>query len=171
MHPIRHPAPRAFHVQDEFRPLVDRPHIDRPAGFDQDRIAGIAQTSNQRKHLRLRERLAAGHFDQLTAKLQHLRQNRLDGERRPAVKAIVGIAPGTTERTTREPNEDAGLPRIRRLSLDTVKDLRYPERLFLGLWDGIHRQDTTGQPLRRATRPMPRIGFTTVGCPTAVKTA
>ncbi len=167
MHPIRHATPRAFDVQDEFRPLIDRLHVDRTTGFDQDRIAGIAQTSNQWKRLRLREWLAAGYFNQLTAILPNFAQDLVEGESRPAVKAILGIAPGTTERTTREPNEDAGLPRIRRLSLDTMKHFSNPERLFLGLEGGIHRQDTTGQPLRRATRPMPRIGFTTVGCPTA----
>ena len=120
---------------------------------------------------RLRQRLAAGHFDERTAIGAHLGENLLDGERRPAVKTVLGIAPGTTERATRQPDKDARLSRVCRFSLDAVKDLRDPDRLVPGRDVMSHRQDTTGQPLRRATRPMPRIGFTTVGCPTAPRTA
>ena len=66
---------RAFHIEDKFRALVNIFRRDITARFDQDFVARITETCDERQGFALRERFAACDFDELAVYCAHLRKH------------------------------------------------------------------------------------------------
>src|SRR5689334_20975772 len=118
------------------RSRIDGSGIDRPASFDEDVEPVIAKFRDKEDGFGLSQRFAARDLNQTATIGLDPRYNVFDGQLVSAVECIFGVAPRTAQWTARQPNEDAGLPGVRRLALNAVKDLR----------DAYHAQFTTGQP-------------------------
>jgi len=79
--------------------------VQRAAGFQRYRVAGVAQGGQQRLAGLLRQRLAAGDADLARAMLRHLDQHVAERQGLAAGKGVVGVAPGTAQRTAGQPYE------------------------------------------------------------------
>jgi len=99
------------------------PDGQEAAGFEQDRSPLVGECRHQLERFALKQRFAAGQFDERTVERQgpveHLRES-LD---RPLPEGVRGIAPGTPGGARGEPDEDAGEPGEGRFALDAPVNL------------------------------------------------
>lgn len=183
MHPFRHAASRALHIQDNMDRWIDDGGIHRAARFKENRESFLAQSTEQRAALRLCERFTSRHLNQPTTIGSHLVENVVDGSVRSAKERIVRVAPGAPQRATGQTHKHAGEAGKGRFTLHAMKNFSdahepcvgvpnrrvddSPRRRLIRSQAAAHRHVTIGQFLRRAMVFIPRIGLTTVGWPTA----
>jgi hypothetical protein len=105
------------------RAWIDRRNIDCAAGLKEDRIAGIAQSGNERETLRLDKRFPSRDLHEAAPIVMHLSQDLIDRALVPPIKGIVGIAPGAAERASGQSYKHTGLSDIARLALNAMEDL------------------------------------------------
>ncbi len=120
---LRFPAARALHVEDGNNPFRNTRRAAVAACLEQHGPAAIQQPLHQRIHVVLQQWLASGDLDEGAPKLIDLVKNRLDGPFLPFVKRVWGIAPGTAEVASGQPDEDTRPSGIGGLTLDGVEDL------------------------------------------------
>src|ERR1051325_6690013 len=83
----------ALEVEDDLRARVDGADVDRPRGLDQHFVAVVAETLDQLERLRLRERLAPPHLDQVAAVAAHAAEHLVDRHPLAAGERGLGVAP------------------------------------------------------------------------------
>ena len=66
---------------------IDRADVDRAAGLEQDGLARVGQPGHQREDLGLEQRLAAGDLDQVVAEVERPRDDLVERQGLPWVKA------------------------------------------------------------------------------------
>src|SRR5512142_388875 len=111
-----------FHVEDDFRALVDGSDVDRPGGLDQHFEAVVAEPADEIERLLLRERLAAGDLDQLRSIALHARDDVVERHPLAAGERVLRVAPAAAEVAAGEADEDTRPAGVRRLALDRVED-------------------------------------------------
>src|SRR5207302_6897078 len=127
-----------FHIENDFRAAVDRLDVDRSRSFDEHFESVAAKARDQVECFLLRERLAAGDFDQLAAVALYTRDHVIDGNLLAAGERVFRVAPSAAQIAPRQAHEDAWPAGMGRLALDALKDLR----------DAKHRRESCA--IRRA---------------------
>ena len=97
-----------FDVEDDLRSVVDRSDVDRSRCLDQHFVAVVAESLDQIERLALRERLAAGDFDELASVRLDARHHVVDRHLLATGECVFGIAPATPQIASGEANEHPG---------------------------------------------------------------
>ena len=114
---------RTFYIEDDRRTRIDIFSRDKSAGLDQHFVAAVAKLGDEWKNILLRQRLAAGHLNQLAAKLVELCKDILERYPLAAVERILAVAPNAPHRTAGQPHKRARPSGVRRLALNREKYL------------------------------------------------
>src|SRR5690606_18689154 len=109
---ILEPVPRALagagrlDVDDAADARIDDGDVVGASGLETYGVSGIAQSLEQRRAARLRERLAAGHADVPGAERRRVLDDLVDRPPRAAAERVSGIAVAAAQRAAGQPNED-----------------------------------------------------------------
>ncbi len=122
-------AARRFQIHDPMDARIDLRDIVGAAGFEQNRITGIAQHRHQRQHIFLEQRLSTGDLDQRTATRGHRFYDLAQSFFLSLVKRILSIAIVAAQIAECQPHEHTGSSYPRAFTLNRVIDFVNRQRL------------------------------------------
>ncbi len=118
-----HSRARTLHVHDLDDARIHAVEREVPAGLDEHGVAAVAEGRGEREEGLLFEWLAARQLDERNPVALHLREDLVDGARRPARERVGAIAPDAPEGAPGQSHERARQPGEGRFPLEAAEDL------------------------------------------------
>ena len=109
VHPVVHPAARAFLVEDDHGPRVDRGDRKRAVGFDQDGHPGVQEVGDQSRGFRLEEGFTAGDQNQGKSGFRNSLDDFREGRFLSAGVGVSGVAVAAAEVAAGQADQNDGI--------------------------------------------------------------